>query len=81
MLDEATSELDSQSKKLVQNSPETVVQGRTVILIAHKLSTIVNVDLIVVVDNGKVNELGKYHDLLDGSKLYNNLVNIQNIIV
>ncbi|KAL8095593.1 hypothetical protein AgCh_036855 [Apium graveolens] len=81
MLDEATSALDSESEKLVQNALETAMQGRTVILIAHRLSTIVNADMIVVVDNGQVTESGKHHDLLDSSKFYNNLVNMQNITV
>lgn len=81
MLDEATSALDSESEKLVQNALETAMQGRTVILIAHRLSTIVNADMIVVVDNGQVTESGKHHDLLESSKFYNNLVNMQNITI
>ncbi|KAK3404202.1 hypothetical protein EUGRSUZ_K00514 [Eucalyptus grandis] len=79
LLDEATSALDSQSEKLVQEALEKAMQGRTVILIAHRLSTIVNADEIAVVENGQVRETGTHSTLLDTSKFYNNLFNMQNI--
>ncbi|THF98724.1 hypothetical protein TEA_017796 [Camellia sinensis var. sinensis] len=81
LLDEATSALDSESEKLVQDALETAMQGRTVILIAHRMSTIINADMIVVVDNGQVQETGTHRELLDTSKFYNNLFNMQNINV
>ncbi|KAK2632659.1 hypothetical protein EUGRSUZ_L01264 [Eucalyptus grandis] len=81
LLDEATSALDSQSEKLVQKALEKAMQGRTVILIAHRLSTIVNADEIAVVENGQVRETGTHSTLLDTSKFYNNLFNMQNISV
>ena len=79
LLDEATSALDSESEKLVQDALEKAMQGRTVILIAHRMSTIINADIIAVVENGQVTETGTHRSLLDSSKFYNNLFSIQNI--
>ncbi|KAE8698507.1 Alpha-galactosidase 1 isoform 1 [Hibiscus syriacus] len=75
---EATSALDSESEKLVQEALEKSMRGRTVILIAHKMSTIINADIIDVVENGQVTETGM-HRSLDSSKFYNNLFSILNI--
>lgn len=55
------------------------MQGRTVILIAHRLSTVVNADMIAVVENGKVTETGSHQELLETSQFYNNLFNMQNL--
>ncbi|XVF01705.1 hypothetical protein REPUB_Repub04eG0111400 [Reevesia pubescens] len=79
LLDEATSALDSESEKLVQDALEKAMRGRTVILIAHRMSTIINADIIAVVENGQVTETGTHRSLLDSSKFYNNLFSIQNI--
>lgn len=79
LLDEATSALDSESEKLVQEAIEKAMHGRTVILIAHRMSTIVNADMIAIVENGEVTETGTHRSLLETSKLYNNLCNMQNI--
>ncbi|MFB6231679.1 MAG: heterocyst formation ABC transporter subunit HepA [Salinibacter sp.] len=65
ILDEATSDLDSISERLVQQSLETLMQGRTVIAIAHRLSTIENADWIVVLEGGRVVEQGPYDVLLE----------------
>ena len=65
ILDEATSALDSVSERQVQNSLEKLMKGRTVIAIAHRLSTVENADWIVVLEKGKVVEQGLYSDLLD----------------
>ncbi|KAK2972823.1 hypothetical protein RJ640_028351 [Escallonia rubra] len=81
LLDEATSALDSESEKVVQNALETAMQGRTVILIAHRLSTVVNADMIVVVEDGQVTETGTHRGLLNTSKFYINLFSMQNISV
>lgn len=81
MLDEATSALDSESEKLVQDALEMAMQGRTVILIAHRLSTIINADIIGVVENGQVTETGTHQSLLDTNKVYNNLYNMQNLLI
>ncbi|KAH1031084.1 hypothetical protein J1N35_043258 [Gossypium stocksii] len=79
LLDEATSALDSKSEKLVQDALEKAMQRRTVILIAYKMSTIINADIITVVENGQVTEIGTHSSLLDSSKFYKNLFSIQNI--
>ena len=65
ILDEATSALDSVSEKLVQTSLERLMKGRTVIAIAHRLSTVENADWVVVLDRGEVVEQGLYTELLD----------------
>ncbi|KAG4914525.1 hypothetical protein JHK87_052082 [Glycine soja] len=64
LLDEATSALDSQSEKLVQDALERVMVGRTSVVVAHRLSTIQNCDLIAVLDKGKVVEKGTHSSLL-----------------
>jgi ATP-binding cassette subfamily B protein len=64
ILDEATSSIDTQTEKLIQNAIEVVMKGRTTFVIAHRLSTIVNCDLILVMKDGEVVESGKHHELL-----------------
>lgn len=65
ILDEATSALDSASEQLVQQSLEDLMRGRTVIAVAHRLSTIENADWVVVLEGGRVVEQGTYTDLLN----------------
>ncbi|XP_047049018.1 ABC transporter B family member 19-like [Lolium rigidum] len=79
LLDEATSALDSESEKLVQDALERAMSGRTVILIAHRMSTIVNADTIVVVENGRVAQTGTHQELLEKSTFYSNICSMQNI--
>ncbi|KAK2444713.1 ABC transporter B family member [Trifolium repens] len=79
LLDEATSALDSESEKLVQEALDTAMQGRTVILIAHRLSTVVNADMIAVVENGQIVETGTHQSLLNTSKFYSTLFSMQNL--
>ncbi|KAG6478375.1 hypothetical protein ZIOFF_061817 [Zingiber officinale] len=73
LLDEATSALDSESEKLVQDALGRVMQGKTVIKIAHRTSTITSSDTIVVVENGKVAQSGSHNELLQSSNFYRNL--------
>ena len=64
MLDEATSALDLESEKLVQDALEKTMLERTTITITHRMSTIINAEIIAVVENGQVTETGTHHILL-----------------
>lgn len=77
IFDEATSALDTQSEFAVQQALERLKAGRTVIIIAHRLSTIANADRIVVLDKGKVVEIGKHAELLERQGVYANLYRTQ----
>lgn len=65
VLDEATSALDSESEALIQDALNKLMAGRTSIVIAHRLSTVANLDRIIVLQEGKIVEQGKHHDLLE----------------
>jgi ATP-binding cassette, subfamily B, bacterial MsbA len=77
ILDEATSELDSESELLVQNALNNLMIGRTVFVIAHRLSTIRRADMIAVLDNGTICERGTHEDLLASGGVYARLHEIQ----
>jgi ABC-type multidrug transport system fused ATPase/permease subunit len=78
ILDEATSSLDSESEKLVQEALENLMKGRTSIIIAHRLSTIRNADSILVLNNGVISEQGTHKELLEiENGIYKNLSNLQ----
>ena len=79
VLDEATSALDTESERLVQEALEKMMQNRTSIVIAHRLSTIQNADIIVVLQKGKIVELGSHKDLLTAEGVYKNLVEMQSL--
>ncbi|XP_022148546.1 ABC transporter B family member 19-like [Momordica charantia] len=79
LLDEATSALDSESEKLVQDALEKAIVGRTVIVIAHRMSTIVGADMIAIIENGRVSETGTHQSLLETSRFYSNLFGMHNI--
>lgn len=79
LLDEPTSALDSESEKLVQEALEKVMQRRTVIIVAHRASTVTNADTIVVVEEGRVAQSGSHSDLLVSSTFYNNLFHMHNM--
>ncbi|MEE6466379.1 hypothetical protein FKM82_006927 [Ascaphus truei] len=79
LLDEATSALDNESEKVVQQALDQARRGRTCIVIAHRLSTVQNADMIVVMKNGKIIEHGSHQQLLSNRGAYFNLVNAQTI--
>jgi len=70
ILDEATSSIDSYSEELIQRATETVTQGRTSIVIAHRLATVINADTIVVMEKGLVVEQGTHSELLNRTEGY-----------
>jgi len=78
ILDEATSSLDTESERLVQDALSKLMQNRTSIVIAHRLSTIKHADEIVVIKNGKIIEKGKHEQLLKNDGVYKNLHELQN---
>jgi len=78
VLDEATSSLDSESEHYIQEALKTLMKGRTTIVVAHRLSTIMQMDRIVVIENGKIKEQGKHEELLKVEQgLYQKLWGIQ----
>jgi len=77
ILDEATSELDTESELLVQKALGNLMVGRTVVVIAHRLSTVRRADRIVVLDRGTVSEVGTHADLVTGGGIYQRLHDLQ----
>ncbi|MFA7376706.1 MAG: ABC transporter ATP-binding protein [Acholeplasmataceae bacterium] len=70
ILDEATSSIDSESEKIIQHATDTLLKGRTSFIVAHRLSTIVHSDLILVLKEGKIVELGSHKELLSKKGAY-----------
>ena len=77
ILDEATSALDTKSEKLVQNALDKLMDSRTVLVIAHRLSTVINADKIIVLDNGEIKEIGSHEDLYSKGETYRGLYDAQ----
>lgn len=77
ILDEATSALDTESEKMVQKAIEVLMKDRTALVIAHRLSTVQNADKIVVLDKGKILEVGSHNELYEKGGLYRRLYDIQ----
>lgn len=77
MLDEATSALDAESERLVQDALARLMQGRTTIVIAHRLATVRAADRIIVLDNGRVVEQGNHAALMVEKGLYARLATLQ----
>jgi subfamily B ATP-binding cassette protein MsbA len=77
ILDEATSELDTESELLVQKALNNLMAGRTVVVIAHRLSTVRRADRIVVLDRGTISEIGTHEDLVNRGGIYQRLHELQ----
>lgn len=77
ILDEATSELDTESERLVQEAIEKLMENRTVLVIAHRLSTVIHADKIVLLDHGRIGSTGTHRKLLESSPLYRRLYDLQ----
>lgn len=79
ILDEATSSLDTESERIVQQAINTLMQQRTCIVIAHRLSTVQNADKIIVLEKGKIVETGTHAELLAKQGIYRKLVEMQQV--
>ena len=77
LLDEATSALDAESEAQIQKALARLAEGRTTLVIAHRLATVMDSDLIVVMDRGRVVEMGRHQELLDRGGLYADLFALQ----
>ena len=79
ILDEATSALDTESERLVQDALDTLMKDRTTVVVAHRLSTIVNADKICVLNNGRIAEIGTHNELIGLGGIYKKLVDMQQV--
>ncbi|MEO0127408.1 MAG: ABC transporter ATP-binding protein [candidate division WOR-3 bacterium] len=77
ILDEATSQLDSESEKIIQNALKNLLKNRTTFIIAHRLSTIQNADKILVLDEGRIVGIGKHRELYNSCEVYKHLYDEQ----
>ncbi|OGV98355.1 MAG: lipid A export permease/ATP-binding protein MsbA [Nitrospinae bacterium RIFCSPLOWO2_02_FULL_39_110] len=77
ILDEATSSLDTESERMVQQALENLMKDRTTLVIAHRLSTVLNADRIIVMDSGRIAETGRHDELIRLGGIYNKLYEMQ----
>ena len=77
ILDEATSDLDTESEHYVQKALENLMRSRTALVIAHRISTIINADKIAVFDNGRIIDMGRHEELINKDGIYRNLYETQ----
>jgi subfamily B ATP-binding cassette protein MsbA len=80
ILDEATSSLDTVSERMVQDAINHLMEHRTSIIIAHRLSTVQNADEIIVLEQGEIREQGTHSSLIAQQGLYSKLVNMQQVL-
>jgi ATP-binding cassette subfamily B protein len=76
-LDEATSAVDNETEAAIQRSMEKIIVGRTTIVIAHRLSTVRNADIIFVLDGGELYEQGRHEELIENNGIYAALWRVQ----
>ena len=77
ILDEATSALDTESERIVQKALDNLMKGRTSFVVAHRLSTILNADMIVVFNKGQIEAIGKHEEIVETSATYKRLYEMQ----
>jgi ABC-type multidrug transport system fused ATPase/permease subunit len=77
ILDDSTSSVDTQTEKLIQSALDTLMEGRTTFVIAHRLSTVRRADVILVMDQGRIVERGTHEDLLARRGLYKEIHDLQ----
>lgn len=77
VLDEATANIDTETESLITSALEHLMEGRTTIMVAHRLSTIQHADNIIVMHHGRIQESGTHQELLAQNGLYKNLYNLQ----
>ena len=79
LFDEATSALDNESQEYIKKAIDNLVKEHTVVIVAHRLSTIMDADIIHVVDKGKIVASGNHKELLKTSKIYKNLYETESL--
>ena len=77
ILDESTSNVDTRTEELVQKAMDKLTEGRTSFIIAHRLSTIKNADMILVMKDGNIIEMGNHKELMSKNGFYSDLYNSQ----
>lgn len=77
LLDEATASIDPENEHLIQQAISELIQGKTIVTIAHRLATIENADQILVVDHGKIVQKGTHDQLIQQKGIYRSFINIR----